>query len=365
MAMALVGRCGRLDRRLHNLHPITVKRFLRPALQLLPIIGAMGGLLWLLGGIGWSTIAEGVRRVGGAGAALLCALALAETVLDSAALCATVGARLRLAFAVAVNAAGSMLNLLLPWDSGEVLKSALLRGPFGAQRAVSGTILWNYIYKLSRPAVSALAAGLAWALCRQGTGILTVVVAASALAFVPYLVLRVLVSYGAAQGVTRLVGLLPGLRRRSQHWLELARSIDREVRQFWQDRRRDYLRAFAYQAAARATAWLAVYVGFLVMGLPYGFAEATLVYAVMNVAEYALALLPARIGVTEGAAFLAFKALGLDPTLGVVLYVVLRVRTMVVNGVLTPLAFVGRRAETRRAAAHHLPAPIDTHKCTI
>lgn len=344
-----------------------MKRFPRLALQFLPIVGAMGLLLWLLDGIGWSTIAQGVRRVGFSGAALLCSLALAETVLDSAALCATVGARLRLAFAVAVNAAGSMVNLLLPWDSGEVLKSALLRGPFGAEPAVSGTILWNYIYKLSRPAVSALAAVLAWVLCRQGTtaSTLTVVVAASALAFVPYLGLRVLVQYGAVQRVTRLLGLLPGLRRRRTHWLELARNIDREVRQFWQTRRRDYLRAFAYQAAARASAWLAVYVGFRVVGLPYGFAEATLVYATMSVAEYAIALLPARIGVTEGAAFFAFKALGLDPTLGLVLYVVLRVRTIVVNGVLTPLAFVGRRATPHREVEPRLSAPIDTHKCTI
>ena len=69
----------------------------------------------------------------------------------------------------------------------------------------------------------------------------------------------------------------------------------------------------------------------------------------MNVAEYVIAILPARVGVSEGTAFFAFKFLGLDPTLGLILYVVLRVRTVFVNGVLTPFAFLdwkGKKASS-------------------
>jgi hypothetical protein len=84
--------------------------------------------------------------------------------------------------------------------------------------------------------------------------------------------------------------------------------------------------------------------------MPYGFAEATLVYATMNVAEYVIAILPARVGVAEGTAFFAFKFLGLDPASGLILYVVLRVRTIFVNGVLTPFAFLNWKKNQTLAA---------------
>jgi len=60
----------------------------------------------------------------------------------------------------------------------------------------------------------------------------------------------------------------------------------------------------------------------------------------MNVAEYVVAVLPARVGVSESSSFFLFKFLGLDPVLGVIMCVILRVRTIVANGVVTPLAFL-------------------------
>jgi uncharacterized membrane protein YbhN (UPF0104 family) len=94
------------------------------------------------------------------------------------------------------------------------------------------------------------------------------------------------------------------------------------------------------QAFARSTGWLSIYAAFRLVGLPYGFPEATLMYATMNVAEYVIAVLPARIGVSEGTAFFAFKFLGLNPSLGVVVYVILRVRTILANGLLAPFVFL-------------------------
>lgn len=314
---------------------------LKKAIQLVSVTAAFVALFWLLHRIGWSTIGGAVGRVGWHGAFVLCSLALAETILDGAALCTVVGARLRLGFAIVVNSAGSTLNLILPWESGEILKTGLLRSHFGSHHAISGTIIWNYVFKLSRPTVSAMTAVLAFLLCRQAsTSTIAIVCAANVLAFLPYGVLRVVIHYGAAEGLFKLLRLIPGLRRHPAHWVELARNIDCEVRRFWKERPLAYVRVFVYQAFARMTGWWGIYAGFKFLGLPYGFAEATLVYATMNVAEYVIAILPARVGVSEGTAFFAFKFLGLDPTLGLILYVVLRVRTVFVNGLLTPFAFL-------------------------
>lgn len=317
---------------------------MKKVIQLVSVAAALAALLWLLSRIGWGTIGNALGRVGLPGALVLCGLSLAETLFDGAALCTVVGARLRLIFAILVNSAGSTLNLILPWESGEVLKTGLLRSHFGSGPAISGTIIWNYVFKLSRPVVSALTAVLALLLCRNtSTSTIAIVCAANALAFLPYVVLRVVIHYGAAEGLFRILKLIPGLRRHPAQWVELARNIDQQVRQFWKDRPADYIKVFVYQAIARTTGWMSIYAGFKLIGMPYGFADATLVYATMNVAEYVIAMLPARVGVSEGTAFFAFKFLGLDPSSGLILYVVLRVRTVFVNGVLTPFAFLDWR----------------------
>ena len=125
---------------------------IKKVVQLVSVVCAIGVLIWLLSRIGWPTIYQALHSVGLGGAVVLCALSLSETILDGAALCTVVGSRLRLAFAVVVNAAGATLNLVLPWDSGEILKTGLLRGHFGSKDAVSGTIIWNYIFQVSRSA---------------------------------------------------------------------------------------------------------------------------------------------------------------------------------------------------------------------
>ena len=320
---------------------------MKKLIQLVSVLCAIAVLLWLLGRIGWSTIGDAIRSVGWGGALVLCSLSLAETVLDGAALCTIVGKRLRLAHAVVVNSAGSTLNLILPWESGEILKSGLLHTHFGSKDAIGGTIIWNYIFKLSRPAVSALTAVLAWILCREASAYtIGIVLVANLLAFLPYGVLRLLIRYGAAETLIKVLRVIPGIRRHPGHWVDLARNIDHEVRRFWQERPAAYLKVFAYQSIARMTGWFGIYAGFKFIGLPYGFAQATLVYATMNVAEYVIAILPARVGVSEGTAFFAFKFLGLNPTSGLILYVVLRIRTVFVNGLLTPLAFLNWKRDT-------------------
>jgi hypothetical protein len=313
---------------------------MKKIIQLVSVCLAISALLWLLGRIGWPTIAKAVGSVGWQGAAVLCLLAWSETILDGAALCTVIGRKLRLAFTVVVNSAGSTLNLILPWESGEVLKTGLMGSILGSKEAIAGTILWNYIFKISRPALSALTAVLAWALCRDLSRFtIGVILLANLLAFLPYLLLRLLIRYGAAEGLFKLLRLIPGIRQHPAHWVELARNIDREVQQFWRLRRGAYLRVFILQVFARSTGWFGIYAGFKFLGTPYGFAQATMVYATMNVAEYVIAILPARVGVSEGTAFFVFKFLGLDPTLGLILYVVLRIRTVFANGILTPLAF--------------------------
>ena len=309
--------------------------------QLVCVTGSLAGLVWLLGRIGWATIGSALARVGWPALSILMLLSWIETVADGAALWVVMGQRLRLGFAVTVNAAGSMLNLILPWESGEVLKGTLLREQFGTQPAISSTIIWNYVFKISRPTLSTAAAFCGWALCRETDGFLVgVILAANALAFIPYLGLRLFIRYGAAAGFLRVLAFIPILRRHPGHWVEVAHQIDREVKLFWRQRPVAYLQVFFLQIVARMTGWASYFVALRALGANYSFGQVSLAYATMNVAEYVVAVLPARVGVSESSSFFLFKLLGLDPVLGVIMCVILRVRTIVANGVVTPLAFL-------------------------
>jgi hypothetical protein len=310
-------------------------------IQVLCVAASITVLVWLLHRIGWTAIGAAVSRVGWLGAAALILLAFSETSLDGAALWTVMGGPLRLGMAIAVNAAGSVLNLVLPWESGEVLKGGLLHDQFATGKAISGTILWNYVFKISRPAVSLSAALLALLFCRDvDSTLMALVIAANVMAFLPYVVLRVLVRYGAAEGLLRVLRLIPVVRRHPAHWVELARNIDAEVKNFGRDRRAAYVRVFCLQVLARLTGWASLYVVFRAMGLGYTFGQATLIYATMNVADYVIAALPARVGVSEGTAFFVFKLFELEPALGLIIYTMLRARTILANGVMTPFAFI-------------------------
>ena len=322
--------------------------------QLVCVSSSLVALLWLLGRIGWNTIGHALGKVGWKGLTALMVLGWIESFTDGTALWVVMGQRLRYGFGIAVNAAGSMLNLILPWESGEVLKGTLLRGQFGTPSAVSGTILWNYIFKISRPAVSLTAALSAWAFSRGTDGFhMGIILTANLLSFLPYLVLRVLIRYGAAAGLVRVLGILPVLRRHSGHWIESARTIDHEVKQFWQERPTDYLKVFGLQLVARATGWASIYVALNALGMECSFGQASLLYATVNVTDYIVAVLPARVGVSEGTSYFIFKFLGLDPATGVIMYVVLRIRTILANGFLTPAAFFSWETPAERTQRTH------------
>lgn len=310
-------------------------------IQLVCVTASLVGLAWLLGRIGWTTVGSALQRVGWPALAVLMLLGWSESAADAAALWVVMRQHLHLGFAVTVNAAGSMLNLILPWESGEVLKGTLLRERMGTQPAISGTIIWNYVFKISRPTLSMAAALCGWALCREIDRFhVGVILAANALAFVPYFGLWLFVRYGAAKGFLRVVDLIPVLRRHPARWSEVARQIDSEVKLFWHERPAAYLKVFFLQVVARMTGWASYAVALRALGAHYSFGQVALAYAMLNVAEFVTAVLPARVGVSEGSSFFIFQFLGLDPVLGVIMAVILRVRTIAANGVIAPFAFL-------------------------
>lgn len=300
-------------------------------------LAAVVAVVWLLDRMGWSRVGSTLGRIGWAGAALLLALGTAESVLDAAALRVLVpnGVGTRRLFGY--HSAGTLVNMIVPFELGEVTKGALIGRHLPAGTAVSGTLLWNYVYKLSRPAVPlalALAAGAVTQAAGGGFGatVTAAILAAALLAFLPYLALRLVIRQGMAVMLVRMGRLLRILRRDPAVWLERAERLDHVVRSFWRERPADYLRVFALQCLARTANWLTTWTAMRLLGVPVGFAEGALLYAAMTCAEYLLLVLPARLGVAEGSAYFVFGLCGLDPGMGILVSLLMRLRSLAANG---------------------------------
>jgi hypothetical protein len=305
-------------------------------------LAALAGLFWLLDHIGWRLIGQNISNLGAAGAVTLIALGFVESMFDAISLCAATRERLGLLRILSFNQAGSLVNLFIPWEAGEVVKGRLLSNHISTKAAISGTIVWNYVFTLSKPAAALTASAFGWWFATAAQRPLTLMIAGAALAsFLPYFAMRLVLRFSPAGLVIRLAAKLRILGcRDSKMLLESARDIDRTVRNFWQDSPSTYFRVFLYQYSARITAWFTYYAALLYLepqsSFTLGFCGA--IYAGLSVMTYLVLVLPTRIGTTEATGYVLFYFLGLNPPLGLITQLVMRLKAIAC--MLLPAAFV-------------------------
>jgi len=325
------------------------------ALQLIFFVAALAALLWLLNKVGWSSIGQALVRIGPSGALIIAALGFSETILDSVALAIAIH-QPRSGHVLFINAIGALMNQILPFDLGEVVKAGLTHRMFPSGTTIAGTIVWNYVFKISRPLVTLAAALIGLFGAHQIDATVRYLIVAGAVAsFVPYLLLRLVLRKGAAGMLVRLLRFVRVLRRDPERILAKALDVDATVAGFWRERPGAFLAALAFQIGARLSSWGSLFATLRLIGLPIGFIECALLYAAMNTAELIITLVPARLGVAEGAAFGIFKLIGLPPQTGVIMYVILRLKSLGTTGALAPFAFLG----VRRAAGSETTASPD------
>jgi hypothetical protein len=314
-------------------------------LQSIFFLAALGVLLWLLNKVGWSNIGQALVRVGPGGAAVLIALGFAETILDSIAMTIAIGQR-RWGRVLFFNNIGSLMNQVLPFDLGEVVKAGFTHRAFPSGTTIAGAIVWNYAFKISRPLVTlgASAIGLI-AVKHVDPRVRFLILAGAVLAFAPYVLLRLVLRRGAAAMMIRFLRWVRIVRRDPERILAKALEIDVTVANFWRERPRAFLATLYLQIGARIVSWGSLYATLRVLGAPISVIDSALLYAAMNTADLLITLVPARLGVSEGAAFGIFKICGLRPEIGVIMYVVFRLRSLATTGVLAPFAFLPVRPE--------------------
>lgn len=103
-----------------------------------------------------------------------------------------------------------------------------------------------------------------------------------------------------------------------------AADVDARIASFHAERPRDLLAAVALHTAGSCLGALQLFVFLSWMDAPSGLGTVALVFLVARVLDLAAFAVPARLGAQEGARMIAMRLAGLDPSLGLLFSLVLR-----------------------------------------
>ena len=250
------------------------------------------------------------------------------------------------------SGAGAIVNVVIPWEAGEAVKGTLLARHMSTSDAIRGTVIWNYLFKLTRPGVALAAAMCAFIFGYETDSPAAWMVPAACLAsLVPFFVLKALLRFGMAGLTVRVLRFLHFLRRDGDAILNSAKELDARIRHFRTETPGHYKRVLLYQTLARIVAWSTWGVGLQLIGLDYSWGLASLIYAAISVSGYVVMLFPVRIGVTEGTGYLVFAMLGLDGGMGLVVAVIMRIKGLLSNGIPGLFAAFGGPGNTTTRAS--------------
>ncbi len=306
--------------------------------RILFVSASLALLLWLLDRVGWGKIAEYATRLGFSGMVVVLGLGVFHSILGGLALKKSLLEDVSLLYVHVANQAGAIVNRVIPWEAGEVVKVTLLNQRISSKTSISGIIIWNYLLKLTKPIATLCSATIAWIFgSSQMSDLALWMILASILAFTPYLIFKVLVHIGLANIAARVLRLVRIVRRDPDRVVAKAREIDNVVRTFSKTNTSAYFQIILLQFASYILSWIIVYAVLVFIGYDYDFATTGMIWTGFALMAYLVGLLPSRIGTTEASGWFLFKLLGLDPAAGLMVQCILTMRTIIVSGATSQL----------------------------
>jgi hypothetical protein len=110
---------------------------------------------------------------------------------------------------------------------------------------------------------------------------------------------------------------------------EFLEQMDQQIAQFYHQHPGRFACALALEYLSRAVYMAEYFLIALSIGLPLGYWQAYLIGGLTSLIQNVLFVVPFEIGTKEGALYLLFQMLGLDPQLGVYTAIVTRLRDLV------------------------------------
>ena len=134
---------------------------------------------------------------------------------------------------------------------------------------------------------------------------------------------------------------------------EFLEQMDQQITQFYHQHPGRFARALTLEYLSRAVYMGEYYLIALSIGLPMGYLQAYMIGGMASLIQNLLFVIPFEIGSKEGALYLLFRLVGLDPHLGVYTAIVTRLRDLVWIGAGLLLVWSASRsgaADTSREA---------------
>ncbi|RKY51937.1 MAG: hypothetical protein DRP93_09015 [Candidatus Neomarinimicrobiota bacterium] len=306
--------------------------------RVLLLIVSVITLFFLLKYIGFNKVDEAFQSIGLKGALIITIFGFSENFFDALALKYSFIKKLPILKVWVLNCAGSIVNTVIPWDAGEVVKGTLVSKFLTLSESISGIVLWNYFHKLSRSLslVFIVVVSLIFG-TDLNSALLWIVIVVVAISFVPYLFMKLLIN---AEISHKLLKFLSSFWKKDySNLIKKTKKLDKTLKNFKKENPHNFKRVFLFQFSARIISWLTFVVVAFMVGFDAPFAEVSLLYCAVNLGMYIFSIIPVKIGVGEGASYVIFSFFGFDGGIGLLITFILRLKAIFTLGVLS--LFVG------------------------
>jgi len=257
-----------------------------------------------------------------------------------------------------VTVASFSLNFLTPMVNvgGEPFKIAAVAPWLGVRRAAGSVVLYQMLHTFGM-LLSFLTAVVLGALLLPPSAAL---LATLGVTFAALLALMLLLLTGHRRGLLEHalnllhgVPLLDRVARRLEPRRATLALMDAQITEFYHRDPRRFLAALALEYVSRCVFMVEYLLIALSVGLHIGYFRAYVVGGLTQLVQNVLFFVPFEVGSKEGALYLLFQMLGLDPALGVYTAIVSRVRDLIWIGAGIGLVWLGGR----RPAAERVTVP--------
>lgn len=263
--------------------------------------------------------------------------------------------------ALLAQVSGRAVNVVVPSGNvGEVVKvSVLVEGGIPDARAVAGIVVYNLAGLLAELAMVAVGAPMMALVVPMGWGLRAVLFGAAGFSVVLAIALFVLVQKGMLVTFARAFRRIRIISQaRFERWTEKLGAIDAKIRIEPGPQLRDRWIGIGIVFLSRTTSWSLTAVLLHAVGQPITFGY----YAAITVGGFAVyliaTLVPFGLGISEGGNAALFKALGIDPTIGVATALAKRVRDIAYATIGLVLLLVSETVQDARARSKRKSAQM-------
>ena len=305
-----------------------MKKHINFVIKLLFFLLSLYLLYYLLDHIGFNNVKESFYKIGITGAVVLVMMGLLENILDSASLKYSSLKNVPLYKIHAINSLGGILNSVFPWETGEVVKGVMIKKDATFNESVLGVVLYNYLFKVTKP-VAILFVIVTAVILKADADITYIILIflASFVSFVPYIFITLLIKYSAVSLFTKMLEKI--LKKDLTKWKEKIGQFEEAVVKFRKDKDNSFFLVVALQVSARLVSTVTFLVTAYILGdIKEIFTTLLLANAAINLANYVVMLVPAKLGVTESTSFFIFSMLGLDGGFGIMIALVMRIKAL-------------------------------------